>query len=110
MLVVQSLSYTIDTNMLDLIAKELKDARPNDEIDFAKDIKSLNPEDKKHYLPPDEARRHIRENKLTADDLRKMIPDSKRSKRDKDWEARRAKDKKRKWDATKLRAVLTCTR
>ena len=61
-------------------------------------------------MPPDEARRHIRENKLTADDPREMIPDSKRSKRDKDWEARRAKDKKRKWDATKLRAVLTCTR
>ena len=30
--------------MLDLIAKEVQDARPNDEIDFAKDIKSITSE------------------------------------------------------------------
>lgn len=67
----------------------------------------LNPEDSSHYLPQKKSRRYIEVNNVTADELRKMIPNSKHGK-DKDWEERREKDKGRTWEATKVRETTTC--
>lgn len=40
----------------------------------------LNPEDSSHYLPQKKSRRYIEVNNVTADELKKMIPNSKHGK------------------------------
>ena len=67
-----------------------------------------NPDDTSHYLPPQDARRYIEQNNVTADESRKMIPNSKQNSKDRDWEEWRRKDKEHTWEATKVRETAKC--
>ena len=68
-----------------------------------------NKDDIKHFLPPEEARKHIDSTNPTLKDLLSAIPKAKATTVEKKiMEERKKKDKHNTFNATKVRAVADC--
>ena len=68
-----------------------------------------NKDDTKHFLPPEEARKHIDSTNPTLKDLLSVIPNAKATTVEKKiMEERKKKDKHNTFNATKVRAVADC--
>jgi len=67
-------------------------------------------DNKDHYLlSPREAMQYIEENGVTIDQLKSLIPNSKKEPEEKKAiDANKRLDKAHNWDATKLRATVKC--
>ena len=67
-----------------------------------------NEDDPDHYLPSAEARKHIEDNNLSAEDLKKHLPTKLNTEAKKAVAEGKAKDKQHDFHATKVRATADC--
>ena len=68
-----------------------------------------NEDDPDHYLPSAEARKHIEDNNLSAEDLKKHLPTKLNTEEKKAVAEAKAKDKQHDFHATKVRATADCS-